>query len=246
MKSFPVFPEYGSVRAFFTEKPERTALLIPSIASKLPEGEYFIKPWMVHGKRVQVVDRDFLAAEHVSVQGYPELKGARGYIEVPDTDGLVTDVPGVALVTTHGDCIPVWTYDPVRNVIGVAHAGWKGTMLGIAGELVSVMKEHYSCRPEDILAYIGPGIDKCCFEVMEDVCAQFRAQDPRMEDFIRVRDSEHWLIDLKGINGMYLKDQGVEKTFVSPECTCCLADKYWSYRGRKESDRMLAYIKLKK
>ena len=241
-----IFSEYKEITAFFSFKPEKTAVLIPNLAKSLPEGEYFIKPWMVHGKHIQVIDRDFLNAEHVPVQGYPELVGARGYVEVPETDGLVTNLPGVALVTTHGDCIPVWAYDPILKVAGVAHAGWKGTMFGIAGELVRTMKDLYDCDPANIAAYIGPGIDKCCFEVKDDVRQQFLENVPNAERFISQKDAEHYLIDLKGINKQFIEMQGVTNITISPDCTSCLNDKYWSYRKTKEKDRMLAYIKINK
>lgn len=246
MNRLPVFQQFDKVTAFFSQKPEKTAELIPAIGKSLPEGEFFIKPWMVHGKRVAVIDEAFLNGPHVPVQGYPSLAKAAGYIELPDTDGLVTDIPGVALATTHGDCIPVFACDPVKKVIGVAHAGWKGTMLGIAGELARVMKDKYGCRPEDINAFIGPGIDRCCFEVRDDVCSQFRAAADRMEEFIAVKDSEHYLIDLKGINRSWLLAQGVTEIEISPDCTCCDEEHYWSYRRSGDTDRMLAYIKLER
>ena len=244
MNRIKVFEQFNNIEAFFTEKPEKTETLIPEIVSKLSGGEYFIKPWMVHGKHVQVADSEFLSASHVEIQGYPELQGKEGYIEVPDTDGLVTDIPGVALVTTHGDCIPVYVYDPVKKVIGVAHAGWKGTMLGIAGELAKVMKQRYGSKGADIYAFIGPGIGKCHFEVKDDVKSQFEAEEPWMTEFIEKKDEEHYYIDLKHINERYLRLEGLENIEISGECTYCLEERFWSYRRCGDTARMLAYIKI--
>lgn len=238
------FTNHEELQAFFSTKPEKTAQLIPQLASELSEGDYFIKPWLVHGKHIQVVDRDFLDGPHPAASGYPELAGKKGYIEVPETDGLVTDIPGVAIVTTHGDCLPVYAYDPVLHVAGIAHAGWKGTMLGIAGELVKTMMAHYGCTAENIECIIGPGIDKCHFEVKEDVKALFAASVPNAYSFIQRKDNEHYLIDLKGINAQFLRMQGVSKIETSPECTFCLENKYWSYRRCGDKDRMLASIKI--
>ena len=245
MNRLKVFGQFNDVEAFFSLKPEKTETLIPAIAGKLPAGEYFIKPWMVHGDHIQVIDAAFINGPHPDVQGYPELADAERYFEVEDTDGLVTDLPGVAMVTTHGDCIPVYAYDPVMKVAGVAHAGWKGTRLGIAGKLISVMISDFGCRPGNISAFIGPGIDRCCFEVTEEVYIKFRDTAPWMSEFISAKDETHWLIDLKEINRRFIELQGVADIEVCPDCTCCLEDKYWSNRRSKDTGRMLAYIKLK-
>ncbi len=244
MNRIDIFAQLNGVKAFFSYKPDRSLDLIPWLSRSLEGGEYLIKPHLVHGKHVEVIDRSFLEKEHIKATGYPELADVPGYIEVPETDGLVTDIPGVALVTTHGDCIPVFAFDPIMKVAGVAHAGWKGTMLGIAAELAGTMKERYGCRAEDIRAYIGPGIGRCCFEVREDVRKAFMEYAPWTDEFISVKDDEHYLIDLKGINERYLRSEGVEEVEVSPDCTYCLEDKYWSYRRCGDKDRMLAYIEI--
>ncbi len=239
-----IFEQFDKVEAFFSIKPDRSLDLIPALSRALKEGEYFIKPHMVHGKHVEVIDEEFLNAEHIKIAGYPELSDVQGYIEVPMTDGLVTDLPGVAIVTTHGDCIGVFAFDPVKRAVGVAHAGWKGTMLGIAGELVKTMKERYGCRAEDIYTYISPGIDKCHFEVKDDVRQQFIDTAAWTEKYIVRKDDEHFLIDLKGVNRRYLELEGIKNIEINSDCTYCLEDRYWSYRRSKDKDRMLAYIRL--
>ena len=84
-------------------------------------------------------------------------------------DGLVTDIPGVTLAVYSADCLPILLYDPVRRVVGAVHAGWRGTALGIAAKAVERMVDCYGCDRLDILAAVGPGISKCCFETHEDV-----------------------------------------------------------------------------
>ena len=86
-----------------------------------------------------------------------------------EADGMMTAIPGVALVVFSADCIPVLLYDPVRRVIAALHSGWRGTAAGIVTRAVERMEEVYGCRPENILAAIGPGIGPCCFETHEDV-----------------------------------------------------------------------------
>ncbi len=244
MNKLDVFEQFDNVISFFSQKPDRSLDLIPSICRDLGSGEYFIKPHLVHGKHVQVIDEEYLKAEHIKPEGYPELSDVKGYIEVPKTDGLVTDIKGVALVSTHGDCLPIFACDPKKKVIGIAHAGWKGTMLGIAAELVKTMMNTYGCKASDIYTYIGPGIGKCHFEVMEDVKKQFEENLTWSKEFIFPKDEEHYLIDLKGINERHLRQCNIEHIQISEDCTYCLEEKYWSYRRSADKDRMLAYIKI--
>ncbi len=165
-----------------------------------------------------------------------------GYLDVYDADGAVTDLPGVILTTTHGDCLPIWTCDPVKGVVGLAHAGWRGTLKGIAGSLVQAMVRAYGCDPADIRAAIGPGIGACCFEVGPEVAGSFSDRFPWTEDFIYDHPGARPHVDLKGINAEFLALEGVERIDVSRCCTCCEPDLFWSYRRCGDKTRMLAYI----
>ena len=80
-----------------------------------------------------------------------------------DVDGLVTNVPGICLVTSYADCVPLYFVDPIKKVIGLSHSGWRGTVGKIGKETVRVMKEHFGCDPADILAAVGPSICQDCF-----------------------------------------------------------------------------------
>ncbi|MBP5780133.1 MAG: laccase domain-containing protein, partial [Clostridia bacterium] len=79
-------------------------------------------------------------------------------------DGMITDVPGITLSTTHADCTPVLLFDPVKRAIGAVHSGWKGTCLKIAARAVERMTAEFGSEPADIKAIIGPAISKACFE----------------------------------------------------------------------------------
>ena len=150
-----------------------------------------------------------------------------------EADGLVTDIPGVALVIFSADCLPVLLYDPVRRVIAAVHAGWRGTASGIVERAVEKMA-FYGCRPEDILAAIGPGISRCCFETHEDVPnAMTAALGVRATPFLSPIENGKFKVDLKGINAMRLERAGLLCThiFVSPDCTACQPQKYWSHRA---------------
>ena len=91
-----------------------------------------------------------------------------------DVDGLVTDIPGICLVTFYADCVPLYFVDPVKKVIGLSHSGWRGTVGKIGKVTVETMCREFKSRPEDILAAVGPSICQDCYEVSEDVIRQFR------------------------------------------------------------------------
>ncbi len=151
-----------------------------------------------------------------------------------DADALITDVPGAVLTVFSADCLPILLYDPVRRAVGAVHAGWRGTALGIVERAVERMCLCYGCRPEDLLAAIGPGISKCCFETHEDVPnAMTEAMGASALQFIEVLPTGKFHIDLKGMNARRLEHAGLtaEHIAVSGECTMCLPDKYWSHRA---------------
>lgn len=153
-----------------------------------------------------------------------------------DADGLVTDMPGLTLVVFGADCLTILLCDPVRRVIAAVHAGWRGTALGIAARAVEIMIRDYGCRAEDILAAIGPGISRCCFETGEEVPqAMAEALGEEALPYIEEQDGGKYKVDLKGINTLWLRRSGILATNIdiSPECTLCSPDKYWSHRYTK-------------
>lgn len=150
-----------------------------------------------------------------------------------EADGLVTDVPGLCLVVFSADCLPLLLHDPVRRVAAAVHAGWRGTALGIAERAVEKMRDLYGCDPGNIRAAIGPCISKCCFETDEDVPnAMTAALGAGALKFIEMREGAKFRVDLKGLNALRLERAGLdpERIAVSPECTVCRSDKYWSHR----------------
>jgi YfiH family protein len=175
----------------------------------------------------------------------PRAYWEHGYLTVDDVDGAVTDVPGLILATTHGDCLPIWLCDPSKGVVALAHAGWRGTLAGIAGSLAQACVRAYGCRPEDLKACIGPGIAACCFEVGFNVADAFTDKYPWAEEYVYCPPGRRPHVDLKGINAELLALEGVTETEVSAHCTCCEPDLFWSHRRCADKTRMLAYIAWK-
>lgn len=165
-----------------------------------------------------------------------------------DCDGLMTDRPGLVLTIFTADCIPVLLYDPVKRVIAAVHAGWRGTAGDIAGKAVRKMRQDYGCDPSQILAAIGPGISRCCFETHADVPdAMTAALGALAKAHIVSLNEEKFKVDLKGINADLLKRSGVSPDHieVTPDCTACLHHKYWSHRAtRGQRGSLAAMIQL--
>ena len=153
-------------------------------------------------------------------------------------DALVTDVPGIPLIVFSADCNVLLLHDPVRRVIGAAHAGWRGTAAGIAAETVRVMAEDYGCDPADLRAAIGPAIGPCCFETDGDVPEAMRASalGPEAEPYLERRGPKYH-VDLAGLNRQWLLHAGVapEHIDICGLCTACRPDLFWSHRKMGEA-----------
>ena len=155
--------------------------------------------------------------------------GKAGY----EADGLMTDLPGVALMVYAADCIPILFYDPVRRCVAAVHAGWRGTAAGIATAAVDRMKNVYGSRAGDILAAIGPGICPDCFETHEDVPnAMTSAMGTGVLRHIRIKENGKFAVDLKAINAMRLEQAGLEADHIAvcTACPSCDPERFWSHR----------------
>jgi YfiH family protein len=90
----------------------------------------------------------------------------RGYLDresaFQDTDGLVTNVEGILLTSFYADCVPLYFLDTVHHVVGLAHAGWKGTVGRIAESVIETMEKEFGSQREQIVTAVGPSIGQCC------------------------------------------------------------------------------------
>ena len=151
--------------------------------------------------------------------------------DYPECDALVTNTPGLALLVFTADCTPLLLWDSVTGAVGAAHAGWRGTAQDIAGKTLEAMVRHYGCKPENIHAAIGPNIAQCHFETDADVPETLLAAfGPEVERFIEKR-GEKYFPDLKAINAYALNRRGVGTIDISPQCTYCENQRFWSHRA---------------
>lgn len=151
-----------------------------------------------------------------------------------DVDGMITNVPGIVLVTSYADCVPLYFVDPVRKAIGLSHSGWKGTVGHIGQKTVWKMHEVYGSEPKDIVAAIGPSICQSCYEVSDDVAGAFRANFTADEaaDILLDKGNGKYQLDLWKANWYVLTDAGIlpEHLSVTDLCTACHPDLLWSHR----------------
>ena len=151
-----------------------------------------------------------------------------------DVDGMITNVPGIVLVTSYADCVPLYFVDPVRKAIGLSHSGWKGTVGHIGQKTVWKMHEVYGSEPKNIVAAIGPSICQSCYEVSDDVAEAFRANFTADEaaDILLDKGNGKYQLDLWKANWYVLTDAGIlpEHLSVTDLCTACHPDLLWSHR----------------
>ena len=148
----------------------------------------------------------------------------------PESDGIVTNDPGVALMIFTADCTPLLFHDPVTGAVGAAHAGWRGTAADIGGKTVKAMADAFGCDPKNIRAAIGPNIGGCCFETDADVPeAMIAALGDEAKTYIR-QVGQKYYVNLKEINACFLRRAGVAHIEISTDCTACRPDRFWSHR----------------
>jgi YfiH family protein len=168
--------------------------------------------------------------------------------ERADYDALITELPGLALVVSTADCLPILIHDPVHRAIAAVHAGWRGTAKGVAPRAIRAMWEAYGTNPSDCRAAIGPGIRRCCFEVDAAVIEKMAAALPEWESHITANRPDHWLLDLAGVNRALLEGAGLFPDRIEDVglCTSCRTDLFFSHRVEKgRTGRMMNFILLK-
>lgn len=172
----------------------------------------------------------------------PSVKSVRG-------DGQITNEPGLMLMTVHADCLPLYVLDPKKTAIGLAHAGWKGTVRNMAGALVEAMTEAFGSDPADLIASVGPGAGVCHYEVdgpvLTEVKRRFDGLPGVLETLLTPSDQPgRAFLDLGQANACLFALSGIpdRQISVSGICTIC-EHSFFSYR-RKDKGRQAAFMAL--
>lgn len=173
-------------------------------------------------------------------------KGVRTYdTALPHTDGLYTNERQLTLALCFADCVPLYFFSPSKKLIGLAHAGWKGTVHNIAGQMVKRWSEE-GVDASDMYVVIGPAIGRCCY-IVDDRVIEFvqKALVNSSQSLYNETSKGQYALDLKEMNKQLLQQAGVpvDHIAVSSYCTSCERSLFFSHRrdGGK-TGRMMALI----
>nr|WP_244287746.1 peptidoglycan editing factor PgeF [Lacrimispora celerecrescens] len=151
-----------------------------------------------------------------------------------DVDGLITNIPGITLVTFYADCVPLYFLDPIHQAIGLSHSGWRGTVKRMGEVTVKKMEEAFGTKAEDVIACIGPSICKECYEVGIEVAQEFMKGFDKKHwgDILSEKTDGKYLLDLWRANEIVLLESGIkqENIQVTDICTHCNSDLLFSHR----------------
>ena len=174
----------------------------------------------VHGSKVVQVTKELVGSGAVDFAN-----------TIADTDALITNLPDVPLMLFYADCVPVLLADLETGAIGLAHAGWRGTVANIGAKTLAAMGEAFGTKPENVLAAIGPSIGACCYEVDDFV----RDQASGYEEFFAPEGGGKYQLDLWGMNAKQLQEAGVpeENITVAGICTNDNVELFCSYRAEQ-------------
>mgnify|MGYP005764140443 FL=1 len=214
------------------ENYKRMAELLEVDSSKM------VLSWQTHTTNIRKVTRE------------DEGKGIVRERDYQDVDGLITNIPGIALVTFYADCVPLYFLDPVKRAIGLSHSGWRGTVAKMGEKTVQAMKREYGSRPEDMIACIGPSICGDCYQVGEEVAAAFMETFDWAEHkrILRPEGNGKYRLNLWEANRLVLRGAGIpeNRIQVTDICTHCNPNYLFSHRtmGDKRGN-LAAFLCLK-
>lgn len=208
--------------------PARRGAFLAALGLEL---EALVAAQQTHGTRIAAVDSSMRGA------------GAHSYAgAVADTDGLATAEPGLALSIYYADCTPLLLVEPAVRAVAAVHAGWRGSVAGIAARAVETMAASFGAEPTRMMAAVGPCICPCCYRVGAEVAA---AVPEKARDLV-LREAEGGIyLDLPGLNAWQLQAAGLPAAAIhlSGQCTACCQDIYHSYRCHGPgAGRMMAVI----
>ena len=165
--------------------------------------------------------------------------------EAGECDGMVTAEVGIFLGVLTADCLPILLVAPKQKQVAAVHAGWRGTLAGIAAHAVRRFRENYAVAADEIEAALGPAIGRCCYEVGDDVAQPMmdRWGDAAQACIDSNGAKPH--LDLRALNRAILAKAGVpaKQIFEVGPCTSCAGDDFYSYRrARGETGRQMSFV----
>ncbi len=163
-------------------------------------------------------------------------------------DGLISTEPGLILTAYAADCLLIYLVVQNKPLVALAHAGWRGTLGGMAGGLINYLESLFGVEPQYILTALSPAICKKCYQVSTDVADLFVAAGWNSSQYLEKSDKDKWQLDLAAINKAQLLQAGIKETNLATGnwCTSCDRELFYSYRRENGiTGRMIGFISLK-
>ena len=163
-----------------------------------------------------------------NIRRVTKVDAGKGVTKEPDyeeIDGLITNEPELILCTSFADCVPLYFVDPKKQAIGLAHSGWRGTVNRMGARMIEEMKRQFGSNPGDLLVAVGPSICAGCYEVGEEVIAEFAAafREEHHPALFYKKENGKYQLDLWKATEIIFQEAGVRKEHlaVTDICTCC-------------------------
>lgn len=168
-------------------------------------------------------------------------------ILLKEGDGLITNIGGLPLSVYVADCVAIYFYAPDKNVIAIAHSGWRGTFKKITEKIILKMQKIFNINPQNLICAISPCILNCCYEVDKNLAKKFIKKFKLVADKVVSKKNNKFYLNLQQLNYYLLLQNGVQKKNIEVlnYCTACNTKYFYSYRKEKTAGRMLAAIMLK-
>jgi len=175
-----------------------------------------------------------------------EVSKNRQLVQVVDTtDGVVTKESHVLLTVVTADCLPIMFADQKKNIIGISHQGWRGSLKNMATHMIKKMIQ-LGATSDSIKIAIGPGIGACCYKIYGERLYEFLAEYEKWKDMILQERSGHTYINLPRLNFLQLREFGIKKEQIDffPFCTKCDKNRFFSYQrdDKKNYGEMVSFI----
>ena len=195
------------------------------------EPEQLIFPVQTHSSHIQII------------RSKEDISG-----DFMDTDGLITDLPGLFIAVRTADCVPLLLYEPQMHIAGVVHAGWKGTLKNIAGRAVQLMKQEWGIDPAGLYACIGPSISPDYYEVGEEVMAEAeKIFGSESHQILHHTTDNKAFFDLWRANALLLLKEGIEEARIETSRLCTYQQEKDFFSARRtagKTGRMASGIML--
>ncbi|MBU8891538.1 MAG: peptidoglycan editing factor PgeF [Bacteroidales bacterium] len=160
-----------------------------------------------------------------------------GHDIFPDTDALVTNVPGICIFIRTADCVPILLFDPVEKVVAAIHSGWKSTIQKVAKHTVRIMQKEFGTNPKNIIAGIGPSIGPKVYEVGPEVIEIFYRSFGRNRNVTPINNSDKGLLNLWEVNKQILVDCGIPENQIEVAEMCTFSNPELFYSARRDKNK---------